>query len=79
MEAWLCHGNPAKKRPEASKDKAALRFRGSGLAVRTVLHTLVQDLAYVCAKLCMRLCKVLHAPVQHLCHPVSFFSVMGMT
>ena len=41
------------------------------MTVIAVLHVPVQDFACMYAKLCMCLCKVLHTPVQCLCHAVS--------
>ena len=40
-------------------------------AVALILHALVQSLAFICARPCIHLCKVLHTHVQHLYHTMS--------
>ena len=49
-------------------------FPSVSLISFNVLHTPMQSLAYVCARSCIRLCKVLHKHVQHLDHTVSLQS-----
>ncbi len=41
----------------------------------TVLHTYVQDSAFVCAKSCIHLCKVLHMRMRNLYEKRTFMTV----